>query len=195
MRYFWIFFLICGVCFAETIDTARGTITFENGDVLKRNSMWEGQVENVHDVIFNNWNFARKQPHTEVFVNCSNLAFYQCNLNNVEIPEDATVIDCLTIHQEKKKIEDKDCIIIECGDNKTRTYEIIKEDIDIVEEDLLEMGITEDKISTIKQSVVEHYVEKGKEVLIQDGKEEMKLIKTEETPDAKSYKHIKRFIR
>jgi len=167
----------------------------KDGDILYNNSKWEGLVENLNDVTFVRWNFSRSTPHTEVFKNCTKLSFYQCNLNNVEIPTDSTVIDCLTIHQEEKLVGSEIHRIVECGDNKTRTYLIKKENLDIVEADLLDKGIPKAKIPDIKKAVVDTYIEQGKETIIIDGKVTEELIDTKETPIEKSYKSIKRFIR
>lgn len=183
MRYFWLFLLIPSLCWAQTIDleTARGTIKVKKGDTLAQNSKWKGQVIGLEDVTFRNWNFVRKTPHTEIFVNCKNLTFVQCNLTNVEIPKDATVIDSLTIHVEEKKVGNKLHRIVECGDGKTRTYLIEKEDFDVVEHDLKEMGMSTLAISNVKQSVANEYTKKNKEVLIKDGKINKTLIDTKPT--------------
>jgi len=179
---------------AATIQTARGEIIVQDGEVLKRNTMRDGQIVGLKDVVFNGWNFARpSQPHSEIFVNCENLTFYQCNLTNVEIPADSTVIDCLTIHRKEYNEHGKRYIEIQCGDNKTRTYEVDTE-IDLVDEDLMDIGI-EDLSPQLKQSIVEHYVLNGKPTISQDG-EELILINTEETPNeiGQGYRHISRFI-
>ncbi len=183
--------LISTISFAETIQSERGEITVKDGDTLTRNSMWSGTVENLNDVFFDSWNFTRQQPHSEVFKNCTNLTFYKCLLTNVEIPKDSTVIDSLTIHREEKVVGNEVHLIIECGDNKTRTYKYVAQDL--VEEELLELGIPKSSIANIKQSVVDTYVQQGKDVV--DEKGTMELIDVKDTPSDKSYSGISRFIR
>lgn len=183
MRYFWIFLLIGSVAFAEPIITARGQIEVNDGDTLKRNSMWEGQVKNLNDVIFIGWNFARKIPHTKVFVNCANLKFIDCNLVNVELQDDFIVDGSLTIHKRFYSIGDENFEEVECGDNKTRTYRIIDEEIDIVDRDFPEFNAGQ------KKKLRDKLIEQGLETT--ERLQQIILIDVKETPDAKKIRAIR----
>ncbi len=119
-----MFLLMCGIASAETIQSARGFVEINDKDTYIGNSFWTGTIENLDDVTFKNVNFSRPTPHTVVFVNCTNLTFIDCNLNNVELQADFTVQGSLTIHQREYELLGKNYREIECGDNKTRTYEI-----------------------------------------------------------------------
>lgn len=180
-----------GVYIPQIIDAPDGATLYNNSVSYK-----EPLIENLNDVCFVRWNFQRDIPHTEVFRNCTNLTFVECNLMNVEIPEDAEVIDCLTIHREVKKVGNEIRLIIECGDNKTRTYKVHTENLDLVEADLAEMGIVGEKLTpSLKKAVVDDYIEKGKKTVEIGGNVWEELIDVKDTPSDKSYKHIKRHIR
>lgn len=184
MKYLFIFLLFwCSVCQAGEVQTARGLRNINNGDVIRKNSMWEGQIKDLEDVTFIGWNFSRLIPHTIVFVNCKNLKFVDCNLNNVELQEDFIVQGCLTIHQETKQVGTEKHRIIECGDNKIRTYKVVDETIDIVERDFPTLSkVNKDKIRT-------KYEDEGIVTVYTDQQE--KLINIGDTPDDKKIKAIR----
>jgi len=204
MRYFWIFFLICGVCFADAeIETARkmpkviddkvvkdekGNIVYvpqviqvKDGDIIRGpNSKWTGAVDNLHDVTFLNWNFNRKIPHTKVFTNCANLTFIDCSLVNVELQDDFTTHGSLTIHVEEYEQEGKKYRKVEDGKNKTKIYEKIEEDVDIIERDFSELS------SQIKKRIRKSYQKLGINTINHIEREE--LISMEDTPNEKRHK-------
>ena len=58
-----------------------GQPTFENGQEVRE------------------WNLTQLAPHTAIGVGVSGLRFVNCNLLNCDVPEDADVVDCLTIQK------------------------------------------------------------------------------------------------
>lgn len=50
-------------------------------------------------------NFAQKNPHTDA-IQGKNLTFISCNLNNVEIDESWTLINCLAVHTKKEIVKE-----------------------------------------------------------------------------------------
>ncbi len=118
--------ILTPLAYAETVNSARGQIDIQKGDIVYHQSFWEGQISNLEDVTFVECNFARKQPHTQVFVNCKNLHFIDCNLTNVELQNDFIIQGSLTIHTREYEALGKEYREVECGDNKTRLYERIK---------------------------------------------------------------------
>ncbi len=45
------------------------------------------------------WNLTQLLPHTPIGAGVTGLRFVGCNLLNCEVPEDAEVVDCLTIQK------------------------------------------------------------------------------------------------
>lgn len=194
MRFLIPLLLVCSIAWSDgEINLGREVLYVKNGDHLGHNALPKGEkIMNLTDVLFEGWSMAQDEPHTEVFVYCSKCILYQGNYTNVEIPADFIVIDALTIHVEEKEVSPGVWHkIIECGDNKTRTYSIQKE-VDIVEEDMRDAGITE-ITPAIKKAVYDTYIAQGREVIETDA-DRLTLINTKETPVEKSYKHIKRLI-
>jgi len=169
--------ICCQLVFGETIQSERGPVTVENGDTLRQNSAWTGTIENLDDVTFIEWNFSRSVPHTVVFMNCTNLKFIDCNLNNVELQADFEFDGSLTIHQKKYEIAGIKYKEVECGDNKIRTWRID----DIFEDDV------EDNFPDMKQKDKD----KLKQMYQDDDREYQRTIKKEvlidevETPSDK----------
>jgi len=127
----------------------------------------------LHDVTFVGWNFNREIAHTDVFINCSGLKFIECSLKNVNIPNDSIVEGGLKLHISEYEEEGKQYKKIECGDGKTRTYEINESYLDVVDEDFpLESKEVKDKIKA-------KYQDEGIELIRHNKTED--LIKTEDT--------------
>jgi hypothetical protein len=184
MKFLIIFFLLCSPCLADTtIKTARKQLTIKDGDVLQQDSMWVGTVENISDVTFVKWNFAREVPHTVVFKNCHNLTFIDCNLANVELQDDFTIKGSLTLHVEEYEQNGKKYRKVECGDNKTRIYEKIISDIDVVEKDFPDL--TKAQKDLMKQKITDA----GGQVIEHTEKQELKTV--EDTPNDKKIKGIR----
>ena len=172
LKIFIAFLLMMGVANAETVMTARGPREINDGDIVPFNSMWEGQIKNLKDVTFIGWNFSRKTPHTKVFNNCTNLTFIDCNLNNVELQADFTTHGSLTIHQREYELGGKNYREVECGDNKTRTYEMTEEDVDIIERDFGSLTKTDkDKIKAKYDEDGVSYIEHTEEQILTDIKD------------------------
>ena len=120
LRALLCFFLFCGGAEAQIIQTARGPIEINDGDVICppdifgpdapactvnfRFTKWNGTIENLHDVTFVMGRFNRKVPHSVVFVNCSNLTFIDSSLTNVELQDDFTIRSSLTIHKWEEQV-------------------------------------------------------------------------------------------
>lgn len=184
LKYFLISFLLFPVlCQAEQITSARGIVTINDGDTYKGNSFWTGTIENLDNVTFIKTNFSRKIPHTDVFVNCTNLIFIDCNLVNVELQADFKTQDSLTIHRREYGNLGINYIEVECGDNKTRTYRIDAETIDTVERDFKTLSVAD------KDKIKQKYMDDGINYT-EDNIEEV-LISKMETPDAKKIKAIR----
>ena len=132
MRTLWVFGLLLGLMLcpqrieAKTVITARGSLEINDGDTVRKNSMWEGQITGLKDVTFIGWNFARKTPHTEVFVNCLNLTFIDCNLVNVELQSDFIIDGSLIMHKREYEMLGVKYEEIEYRDGKTKTFEVIE---------------------------------------------------------------------
>lgn len=184
MKYLLILFLLLpSLCFGATIQTARGPLEVKNGDTLQCNSMWVGTIDGLDKVTFVGWNFSRDIPHTEVFTHCTNLTFIDCNLNNVELQDDFTTQGSLTMHQREYESLGKTYKEVECGDNKIRLYELISEDIDIIERDFGNLTKADkDKIKAELYRDEMGYIEH---------REEQILISTEDTPSEKIIKGIR----
>lgn len=180
MRFIIAFLLLTSVCYAEQIQSARGIVEINDGDIYRGNSFWEGTIENLDNVTFVGTNFSRPEPHTEVFINCSNLTFVDCNLVNVELQDDFTTWGSLTIHIEEYEQGNKRYRKVEDGKNKTKMYEKIEEDIDIVERDFPDLK-KKDK-NKIKEKLKEQNVEVIKHI------EREILISVEDTPNEKKIK-------
>lgn len=186
MRYLIVLLILCfwfGNADCAEIQTARGPQTINNGDTVYGNSKWSGTIDGLENVTFVSWNFSQQNPHTQLFINCSNLTFIDCNLNNVELQSDFTVDGCLTIHQRTYKDNGKDYKEIECGDNKTRTYEMTEEDIDVIERDFKTLSLAD------KQKIRDKYEEEGVETTIRS--ENQVLVNIEETPNDKKITAIR----
>ncbi len=136
-----IFFIMCGVCFGAEITTARGTITINNGDTVQRRSMWEGQIDGIKDVTFIGWNFVRKNPHTVVFTNSSNLTFIDCNLTNVELAQDFIIDGSLVMHKRRYQLLGINYDEIEYKNGKTKVFKIENEN---TPEEIVTLLSTED---------------------------------------------------
>lgn len=48
---------------------------------------------------FQKYNFSQPLPHTEIFAGVTDLKFTKCNLTNCDVPVDAIIEDCLTVHK------------------------------------------------------------------------------------------------
>ncbi len=135
-----VFVMLASSSYAVTIKTARGDQEVSEGDVLGRNSMWKDQIKGLKDVTFYEWNFGRKMPETEVFVDCQNLIFIKCNLTNVKIPSDSKVIDCLTLSREEYEENGKSMVKIVNEDDDVIIYEKEETEIDLIERDFSSLG-------------------------------------------------------
>ena len=85
----------------DTVGGGEGTIIYKGKTITahKYISFWSGTIEGLEDVTFVQWNFARPTWHTEVFINCKNLTFINCNTSNVNLPEDSTIQGGVHGHQ------------------------------------------------------------------------------------------------
>jgi hypothetical protein len=128
IKFILLFLLIPTLCFGAEITTARGAITINNGDTVKQRTMPEGQIKGLKDVTFIDWNFTRENPHTEVFVDCSNLTFIDCNLVNVELQDDFIVDSSLTLHKRRYSEIGVDKEEVELRDGTTKIYRIDDKD-------------------------------------------------------------------
>ncbi len=97
------------------IDTARGNQTVTEGDILGQNSMFTGTIDSVSNITFYGWNFSRKTL-TEVFTDCTNITFIDCNLMNVEFPDSSEFKFINSNPKRRKRVGDK--IIFDSGDGQ-----------------------------------------------------------------------------
>ena len=150
--------MMCGVASADTtIQTARKSLFIKDGSTVQRDSFWTGTIENLDNVTFVGWNFSRKTPQTEVFKNCTNLTFIDCNLVNVKLQSDFIIKGGLAIQKRTYEKDGKNYNEVECADGKTRTYEIIVEqenDVDTKYSDL-----TKAQKDKIKQDFTDNEIE------------------------------------
>lgn len=183
MRYWLILFLLfCWNVQTEQIQSARGVVTINNGDTYKGNSFWTGTIENLDNVTFIETNFGRQIPHTEVFANCTNLKFIDCNLTNVELQDDFIIKGSLTIHVEEYEQNGKRYREVGCGDDITRIYETTTTIVDIIDE---EFGSLTDQG---KEKIKAKYDEFNIPYIIE--REETILFNQEVTPNDKKIKGI-----
>lgn len=208
MRYFIVLIMLFSLnCYADTIiETARKVrkldeggnpikvdgkfvyipqkITVLDGSIVKGpNSKWHGTIENLDSVVFQNWNFNREIPHTQVFVNCTNLTFIDCSLVNVELQDDFIHQGSLTIHVTECENLGVKYRKVECGDNKIREYDVSEYEIDIVDQEFPELE------DNVKEKIRKKYKDDGMET-VEKYKKNI-LVKVEETSDDKKIKGIK----
>ena len=133
-RLMWVAILVLlvpSMSFAADweIETARGTQTISDGEILAQNSMWEGQITNVNPlepIIFLNWNFDRLTLQ-DVFVNCSNIVLIECRLKNVQIPPtDGSEIKLTGGLRQREKIIGNEIIVDnEHGVRTIHTFDLV----------------------------------------------------------------------
>jgi len=183
MKILIAFLLLTSVCFAEQVQSARGIVEINDGDIYRGNSFWTGTIKNLDNVTFVGTNFSRKTPHSEVFINCTNLTFIDCNLNNVELQSDFKHKGSLTIHQREYEMLGIKYKELEDGHGKTKVYELIEEEIDIIERDYSTFNDEQ------KELIRQKYQEQELPITITEKRTELKTIK--ETTSEKRIKGTK----
>jgi len=164
MRTLWVFGLLLGLMLcpqrieAKTVITARGSLEINDGDTVRKNSMWEGQITGLKDVTFIGWNFARKTPHTEVFINCSNLTFIDCNLTNVELQTDFIIDGSLIMHKREYEMLGVKYEEIEYKNGRTKEFKVEEIETDIVERDYSELS--KEKKDKLRETIPNIFEEK-----------------------------------
>lgn len=94
MRYFWIFFLICGVCFAETINEKYSYKAFSyHGLSFKDRPVSEFNNTIIRGSCFyQEWREGDKEIIKDIFPDgMTGVTFEKCNLDNIFIPDGNTI--------------------------------------------------------------------------------------------------------
>lgn len=179
MKTLIILLLMCSTASAFTINTGRGVIEVNSGDVLKPNMLVGSEIdcEGESNITFKGWNFSQKTPHTRVFKNCKNIKIIGGNLSNVRIPKSFRVKGALTIHQRKYKSLGVRYKEIQGGDGKTRTYRLDRVEVDMIEDEY--PNVTPEARAYLEQ----HFIANDKEIIGSYIK--AVLINTEDTPNDK----------
>lgn len=178
--------ILLGNAYAETVQTTRGPWEIESNSVVQGpTSLLPGEVmRNLENVTFTAFHVISANPHTERFINCKNLTFIDSNLYNTEIPADFTTIRTLTIHKRFYTDSGKNYEEVECGDNKTRTYEIVDTSVNVIDRDFPLLS------SNQKDVIRAKYEEEG--ITLIEGGDNLELRTIKDTPNEKKYTHIKR---
>lgn len=113
------------------IETGRGTQRISEGDTLKQNSFKSGQLTGINDITFYRWNFARETLET-VFVNCTNITLIDCNLVNVLVPTDGSVININCQILRKKTVGNEEIYDTSDGDRLIQTLTEVEPGVKMV---------------------------------------------------------------
>ena len=113
------------------------------GKNFSRNKLGNLQVSN--DDVFENCNFSQITPHTRICKGYTGLIFRCCNLLNCDIPDNATIENCLIIQKSLCSNLYPDCGLPECPENCEHVIDIDEVWID---------GILIDKIYHYEDTIV-----------------------------------------